>query len=200
MSIHQTELSRQHISHEQVKSRLFGRPSNVRPVPVSIDHAAVNAAAIKALEAQVAHLTRKLATANAVNRTYAGIAERLKDSEQRAEKLELDLGDARARILSQAEMLKITLNGDVPGEEVEKKRSVELIVKGVLRDFPGVTWEDVKGVRRERCLVIPRHACMKAVYDERKDLSLPTLGRIFGGRDHTTILNAVRKRRPAQGE
>lgn len=198
MNMHQTQLSKQHSSHAQVKARLFGKPSKTIPSSAPTpDNESVNIAAIKALETQISNLTRKLATATAINRTYAGMAERLKASEARIEKLELDLGDARARILSQAAMLKMPVEGDIP-EARDQRRSVEAIVRDVLRDFPGVTWEDVKGIRRTRHLVTPRHACMKAVYEERKDLSLPALGRIFGGRDHTTILNAVRKHRAVQ--
>ncbi|MBX5089365.1 chromosomal replication initiator DnaA [Rhizobium lentis] len=196
--MHQTELNKQHLSHAQVRARLLGKPSKPIPQPPStVDQDAINISAIRALETQIAQLSRKLATATAINRTYTGMAERLKASEARVEKLELDLGDARARILSQAAMLKMPVDGDFP-EARDHRRSVEAIVCDVLRDFPGVTWEDVKGIRRTRHLVEPRHACMRAVYEERKDLSLPALGRIFGGRDHTTILNAVRKRRPAQ--
>jgi chromosomal replication initiator protein len=33
---------------------------------------------------------------------------------------------------------------------------------------------------------------MRAVYEERKDLSLPRIGKIFH-KDHTSILSAVRK-------
>lgn len=177
-------LKEQHVSHEQVRARLFGTSKARTPAKQQED-------SIEALEKTIVGLQRKLAAANAVNRTYAGMAERLKASEDRAEKLELDLSDARARILAQAEMLRISTDGIVP--DGSNKRTVEAIVRDVLRDFPGITWEDVKGVRRERYLVIPRHACMKAVYEERKDLSLPTIGRLFGGRDHTTILSAVRK-------
>jgi chromosomal replication initiator protein len=39
---------------------------------------------------------------------------------------------------------------------------------------------------------------MEAVYDERKDLSLPSIGKLFC-RDHTTILHAVRKVKADRG-
>ncbi|MBX5206708.1 chromosomal replication initiator DnaA [Rhizobium sp. NZLR11] len=194
--MHVSALREQHASHEQVKARLFGKVSKTTPDPAAPDLNIINISAIKALETQVARLTTKLATATSINRTYADIAKRLKASEAKVEKLELDLSDARARILSQAAMLKLPVDGDFP-EASDQRRSVEAIVRGILRDFPGVTWEDVKGIRRTRHLVVPRHACMKAVYEERKDLSLPALGRIFGGRDHTTILNAVKKSKTA---
>lgn len=77
-------------------------------------------------------------------------------------------------------------------EAPEIKRSIREICREVLADYPGVTIEDVVGVRRKRELIKPRHACMAAVYVERKDLSLPMMGKWFH-RDHTTILAALRK-------
>jgi chromosomal replication initiation ATPase DnaA len=67
------------------------------------------------------------------------------------------------------------------------------IINEVLANFPGITWADLKGARRTRNIILPRHLAMHAVYTERKNMSLPMIGRLFGGRDHTTILSAVRK-------
>jgi len=158
----------------------------------AVDINAVTGSAIRALETQVKHLRSALKAAEQVNRTYVDIAKQLSKAEERAEKLELDLSDARARILAQADLLKIPLEGDFP-EEGDRRRSVELIVKDVLRDWPGVSWDDIRGIRRTRSLVAPRHACIRAVFDERKDLSSVVIGRIFGNRDHSTILASVKK-------
>ncbi len=106
--------------------------------------------------------------------------------------LELALADAEARILSQAQLLCGT-NADGEGG-LFSRRPVREIVEEVLIAYPGIGWADVIGVRRERRLVEPRHRCMAAVYDEREDLSLPALGRIFR-RDHTSVLHAVNKGR-----
>ena len=67
------------------------------------------------------------------------------------------------------------------------------IINEVLAKFPGITWADLKGARRTRNIILPRHLAMHAVYSERKNMSLPMIGKLFGGRDHTTILSAVRK-------
>jgi hypothetical protein len=67
------------------------------------------------------------------------------------------------------------------------------IVLEVLTSFPGVTVEDLKSSRRSRDIVLPRQIAMFEAYHRRKDLSLPSIGRWFGGRDHTTVLHAVRK-------
>jgi chromosomal replication initiator protein len=66
-------------------------------------------------------------------------------------------------------------------------------VGDVLAEFPGVTWDEVRGIRRTKRLIKPRQECMYEVSTQRPDLSFPAIGRIFGGRDHTTIMHSVRK-------
>nr|WP_245262680.1 helix-turn-helix domain-containing protein [Ensifer sp. BR816] len=106
------------------------------------------------------------------------------------------MADAEARLLAQAQMLLSgTLADDSDAEANDERSSIEAIVAAVLVDFPGVTWADIISVRRDRRLVKPRHACMRAVYEKRKDLSLPRIGRIFH-RDHTTVLAAVKGSAP----
>jgi chromosomal replication initiation ATPase DnaA len=197
MTVHQPDLANRLGHHYTgIRKRLMGADGNASgkatEKDAAIDINAVTGSAISALETRIKHLRSALKAAEQVNRTYVDIAKQLRKAEDRAEKLELDLSDARARILAQADLLKIPLEGDFP-EEGDRRRSVELIVKDVLRDWPGVTWDDIRGIRRTRSLVAPRHACVRAVFDERKDLSSVVIGRIFGGRDHTTILNSIKK-------
>lgn len=101
--------------------------------------------------------------------------------------LHMNLSDAHARILSQA---KIICDRDGEYMPEEGKRPVSEIVKEVLDDYPGIAWDDIISVRRTRTLIKPRHACMKAVYDQRKDLTSPQIGAIFK-RDHSSVLFAV---------
>lgn len=65
----------------------------------------------------------------------------------------------------------------------------------------GVTVADILGSSRRRNIVKARHEAMAQVYDRCRVMgerrSLPDLGRIFGGRDHTTCLHALRKMRAA---
>lgn len=75
----------------------------------------------------------------------------------------------------------------------EKKRSVKEIVDEVLKDFPDITFEDLKGPRRARKFIIPRHLAWYEVHRQRPDMSYPQIGRAFGGFDHTSILSAVKK-------
>lgn len=188
MNVHQKELA---AHYADIRKRLNGTaPKQVKTVPLV--KGACDAEIIASLQRDKRCLEVELKEARQSLR-YVAEKERVhRETEKRLEKLELDLADARARILSQAELMKV-LDDSESGEPMDKRRPVHEIVAEVLQHYPGITWEDVKGIRRTRDLIAPRHACMRAVYNERKDLSLPRIGRIFGGRDHTTILHAVHK-------
>ncbi len=55
----------------------------------------------------------------------------------------------------------------------------------------GVHVLDFSSPRRSRSLSWPRHLAIWMVRELRKDLSYPVIGRIFGNRDHTSIMYAV---------
>lgn len=73
------------------------------------------------------------------------------------------------------------------------RRPTKHIIAEVLENFPSVTWEDIKGKHRTLDVMYPRQLCMHAVHEQRKDLSYPQIGKLFGGRDHTTALHSVKK-------
>lgn len=56
----------------------------------------------------------------------------------------------------------------------------------------GVSPLDFASPRRARHLAWPRQFACWLVRDLRRDLSLPAIGKIFGNRDHTTIMHACR--------
>lgn len=56
----------------------------------------------------------------------------------------------------------------------------------------GVKVEDIMGDSRYRKHVWPRQMLMWEVKQRSPDISFPQLGRIFGGRDHTTMLHGIR--------
>lgn len=85
--------------------------------------------------------------------------------------------------------LSQTIILDMAGEVVSK-RSLRDICEEVLLRYPSVSLADVRGVRRTREVVAARHACIKAVYDERTDISSPIIGKYFL-RDHTVVLYAA---------
>lgn len=61
-------------------------------------------------------------------------------------------------------------------------------VLSVAADQAGLTVEDLTGPARDRSRVFPRHRAMLALRTLRPDLSYPMIGRIFGGRDHSSVI------------
>ncbi len=85
---------------------------------------------------------------------------------------------------------EITLR-DLIGQREPRRVRIEDIQKVVSRHF-NVSKSDLLSSRRTRTIVRPRQIAMylSKVMTPR---SLPEIGRRFGGRDHTTVLHAVRK-------
>ena len=77
--------------------------------------------------------------------------------------------------------------------------SVRQIEAQVLTQYPGITAEMVRGGRRTRDLIPARQHVLYEVHRQRRDLSYPAIGRLFGGRDHTTILHSVRMHKKRHG-
>lgn len=73
----------------------------------------------------------------------------------------------------------------------EKRVRVEDILKFVSRHY-NVSRADILSARRTRTIVRPRQIAMYLA-KTMTPRSLPEIGRRFGGRDHTTVLHAVRK-------
>lgn len=88
------------------------------------------------------------------------------------------------------ELAERTIRGIVRATEPRRVR-IEEIQKLVAKHY-NVTKADMLSSRRNRSIVVPRQVAMylSKVVTPR---SLPEIGRRFGGRDHTTVLHAVRK-------
>jgi chromosomal replication initiator protein len=56
----------------------------------------------------------------------------------------------------------------------------------------GFSVDALRGKSRQRPLVAARQEAMY-VFRELTDLSYPAIARLFGGRDHTTVIHAVEK-------
>lgn len=93
------------------------------------------------------------------------------------EKRPIDLGMARAAL------------GEEPGR-TERQIQIQSIIDAVT-DFFGVKVTDLQSKRRHRSVALPRQVCM---YLTRKHTrhSLEEIGGYFGGRDHTTVMHAIR--------
>lgn len=74
----------------------------------------------------------------------------------------------------------------------EGRLSVRDIITGAV-DGTAYTYDDIIGGRRMRAMTDLRHFAIVSAWAFRPDMSLPALGRHFGGRDHTTILHSVKR-------
>ncbi len=70
---------------------------------------------------------------------------------------------------------------------VTPERVIEVVANGC-----GISVEELLGRSRTRPLVIARHVAMY-ILRQQTDLSYPEIAKVFGGRDHTTVMHAVRK-------
>jgi chromosomal replication initiator protein len=89
--------------------------------------------------------------------------------------------------VTQAEKLLEDLLTDAP----TKQRSPEELLNEIAR-LLGFSVESLRGKSRQRPLVAARQEAMY-VFRELTDLSYPSIARLFGGRDHTTVIHAVEK-------
>jgi len=72
-----------------------------------------------------------------------------------------------------------------------KPLSVEL-VQQVVADYYGITVDEMRSKRRDKHIVFPRQIAMFLIREEIA-MSLPAIGQVFGGRDHTTVLHSYEK-------
>jgi chromosomal replication initiator protein len=66
------------------------------------------------------------------------------------------------------------------------------MIMAATAEYFGLTMEDLCGSSRSRMLVTARQTAMY-LCRELTDMSLPKIGQMFGGRDHTTVIHADRK-------
>lgn len=117
-------------------------------------------------------------------------AEKLADEKFKADRERAIREHRRREILARIEAAFKRYKGDrVP---VEERIPVRQIL-GTICAFHGVTRAELMSRGRQRFMCKIRDEAIRAVADARPDMSLPELGRIFGGRDHTTIIHSLRK-------
>ena len=95
--------------------------------------------------------------------------------------------------LALAEIVLKDLIPDPVGPEITAKQIMEQTAV-----YYGVTIDDLCGGSRSRVLVTARQIAMY-LCRELTDLSLPKIGQQFGGRDHTTVMHAIRQVDSKQG-
>jgi chromosomal replication initiator protein len=89
--------------------------------------------------------------------------------------------------------LSIELAKQAIGERVAQPAGEPTIqsIISVVTEFYGIRLADLQSKHRQRSIALPRHVCM---FMARKctRLSLEEIGGFFGGRDHTTVMHAVK--------
>jgi chromosomal replication initiator protein len=87
---------------------------------------------------------------------------------------------------------------DLLSESTLKPRTdAELLAE--MANILGFEIDALKGKSRQRPLVTARQIAMY-VFRDMTDLSYPSIARLFGGRDHTTVIHAVEKIQRQMGE
>ncbi|MCZ2822987.1 MULTISPECIES: chromosomal replication initiator protein DnaA [unclassified Modestobacter] len=89
--------------------------------------------------------------------------------------------------LALAEMVLKDLISDEQGPQI-----TAAIIMAATAEYFSVTMEELQGANRSRTLVNARQIAMY-LCRELTELSLPRIGASFGGKDHTTVMHAVKK-------
>jgi chromosomal replication initiator protein len=114
------------------------------------------------------------------------------------------LHGALTRVIAHASLMARPLTPDLIAEVIprggrtSRATSVEEIQQRVAERF-GVSRAELVGTSRA---ATPLRARQVAIFLTREltDLSLPQIGRLYGGRDHTTVLNSLRRVEASIGE
>jgi chromosomal replication initiator protein len=145
------------------------------------------------LETRIAILKKK-AERNAVilpDETLYFIAEKIKTN---IRELEGALIKVVAYASLQSKKMSLDLVKDVLKDvisEGDKKISIELIQKKVA-DYFDIKVSELKAKKRNRQIAYPRQIAMY-LSRELTNVTLPNIGELFGGRDHSTVIHACDK-------
>ena len=78
--------------------------------------------------------------------------------------------------------------------EAAEKKVIDIeYIKEVVADHYNLKVEDLNGRKRTKNIVIPRQLAMYLCRKILPNVSLPQVGRDFGGRDHTTVMHSCEK-------
>jgi chromosomal replication initiator protein len=94
-------------------------------------------------------------------------------------------------------LAEIVLKDLIPADDTPEITSATIMAQTAA--YFSLTMEDLCGSSRSRILVNARQIAMY-LCRELTDLSLPKIGQLFGGRDHTTVIHADRKIRTLMAE
>ena len=108
-----------------------------------------------------------------------------------------ELEGALRRVLAMARMARRAPDLDLAEQTLGfltahlKKVDPQAVIRAVASEYAvGIT--DMKGPRRHRSITVPRQLAMYLVRELTEE-SLPQIGALFGGRDHSTVINALKR-------
>lgn len=165
MTIHSVELFRQNEAHKARQARLWGKKAEPKPAPVIV----------KEPEKKLVQLDYHVWLF-------------------RMHRIHFPAG------LSTSTQFEVSANAEyVPylteivfATMPEIRKTMKQIALEVLEDFPGISLDVVKGLRRDKAAVKPRHLIMYEIKKQQPWRSYPEIGR-FMHRDHTVPIHAINK-------
>lgn len=110
-----------------------------------------------------------------------------------------ELEGALTSVNAYATMMNVPISLDTAAKALrnyknESSKNVTTIprIQQVVADYYDLTVDDLTGKARKRPIVVPRQIAMYLAREITKE-SLPTIGKEFGGKDHTTVMHAVER-------
>ncbi|MFC5374000.1 helix-turn-helix domain-containing protein [Brevundimonas faecalis] len=92
-----------------------------------------------------------------------------------------------------AELMAINRQANVELSRRNSGRATTEAVIAAVADRYGVTAGELKGARGSNAVSVVRYVAYAAVREARPHLSYSQIGKAFGGRDHSTIIDGIQK-------
>lgn len=146
------------------------------------------------LETRIAILKRKIEAENleVPEEVVTFVADRVSSNIR-------ELEGSLIRIVAFSSLTRHSIDLELAGsvlKDIFPERSVKPISISTIKDevckFYGISKTDLVGSKRSQNVVYPRQMAMYLAR-ELTEMSLPSIGREFGGRDHTTVMHAMNK-------
>jgi chromosomal replication initiator protein len=110
-----------------------------------------------------------------------------------------DLVSALTKLFSYAELMSRPITLEIAQQQLkdtisstrQTNISTEIIIR-VVSEYFSLTPTDLRSKKKSKSIVHPRHLAMFIIRD-LTELSTTDIGQLFGGRDHTTVINAIDK-------
>ena len=110
-----------------------------------------------------------------------------------------DLVSALTKLFSYADLMSQSVTLEIAQQQLkdtitsvkQPNISVDIIIR-IVSEYFSLTPTDLRSKKKSQNIVHPRHLAMYIIRD-LTELSTTDIGQFFGGRDHTTVMNAIDK-------